>query len=53
MDIQRLFPDRDEDEHDALTEEQSVSEYYYMMYVENQKRKAEFEKMMKPEQRTN
>lgn len=53
MDIQSLFPDRDEDEYDALQEEISVSEYYYIMYVENKRRQEEFEKMMKPESRTN
>lgn len=53
MDIQRLFPDRDEGKHDALQEEISVSEYYYIMYVETKRRQDEFAAMMKPEQRTN
>ena len=53
MDIEQLFPDRSDEEHDALQEEISVSEYYYIMYVENKRRQEEFEKMMKPEQRTN
>jgi hypothetical protein len=53
MDIEQLFPDRDEEECDALTEEQSVSEYYYTMYVGMRRRQQEFEKMMKPENRTN
>ncbi len=53
MDIQRLFPDRDEEEWDELKEEQSVSEYYYTMHVEMKRRQQEFENMMKPENRTN